>query len=184
MFNVGDKVVYPMHGAGTIEGIERKNVMDEEQDYYIIRMPIDDVRVMVPTDRAQTVGVREIADKDEAEKVYSILEKPMEKLSCDSNWNKRYNSNIEKIKSGSLEEVTEVFKDLSHRHFEKGLSLGEKKMLNTSKNILLSELSLVQDESKEIIDDKIESMVKSSFDRWVEAENLAGTDDDTTITNL
>lgn len=183
MFHIGDKVVYPMHGAGTIEGIEKKDVLGEEQDYYIIRMPIDDVKVMVPTDRAQTVGVREIADKQEAENVYSILEQPMEELSCESNWNKRYNSNVEKIKSGSLKEVTEVFKDLSHRHLEKGLSLGEKKMLNTSKNILLSELSLVQDESREVIDNKIESMVKSSFDKWMESMNMPD-DDSTSFTNL
>ena len=181
MFNIGDKVVYPMHGAGTIEGIEKKEVLGQEQDYYIIKMPIDDVKVMVPTSRAQTVGVREIANKEEADKVYYILEQPMEELTCDSNWNKRYNSNIEKIKSGSLEEVTEVFKDLSHRHFEKGLSLGEKKMLNTSKNILLSELSLVQEESKEIIDERIESMVKTSFDRWAETMNSA---DNEAFTNL
>ena len=181
MFNVGDKVVYPMHGAGTIEGIEKKEVLGEEQDYYIIKMPIDDVKVMVPTSRAENVGVREIAGKDEAEKVFSILEEPMEELSCDSNWNKRYNSNIEKIKSGSLEEVTEVFKDLSHRHMEKGLSLGEKKMLTTSKNILLSELSLVQDESKEVLDDKIESIVKSSFDKWMDMNNRP---DEENVTNV
>ena len=173
MFSIGDKVVYPIHGAGTIEGIEKKEIMGESQDYYIIKMPIDDVKVMVPTNRAQTIGVREIADKDEANKVFSILEQPMEELSCDSNWNKRYNANIEKIKSGSLEEVTEVFKDLSHRHFEKGLSLGEKKMLNTSKNILLSELSLVQEESRDVLDDKIESIVKTSFDKWAETMNSA-----------
>lgn len=169
MFSIGDKVVYPMHGAGTIEAIESKELLGQTEDYYVIKMPVDGVKVMVPTKKAQNIGVREIVARDEAEKVYSLLEKPMEELSCDSNWNKRYSSNIDKIKSGSLKEVTEVFKELSHRHMEKGLSLGEKKMLNTSKNILLSELVLCQEESHDVLDNRIESIVKSSFDKWTES---------------
>jgi len=169
MFNIGDKVVYPMHGAGTIEAIEKKEMLGKAEDYYIIKMPVDDVKVMVPTEKAANIGVRGIANKEEAEKVYSLLEKPMEELSCDSNWNKRYSSNIDKIKSGSLRDVTEVYKELSHRHLEKGLSLGEKKMLTTSKNILLSELVLSEDEDKDFIDNKIETIVKSSFDKWTES---------------
>jgi len=169
MFNIGDKVVYPMHGAGTIEAIEQKDMLGQSENYYIIKMPIDDVKVMVPTNRARNIGVREISNKEEADKVYLILEKPMEELSCDSNWNKRYSSNIDKIKSGSIQEVTEVFKELSHRHMEKGLSLGEKKMLTTSKNILLSELVLSQNECHEVLDNKIEDIVKLSFENWTES---------------
>ena len=167
MFNIGDKVVYPMHGAGTIEAIEEKEIMGETEDYYIIKMPVDGVKVMVPTDKAKNVGVRELSEKQDTDKVFSILEAPMEELTLDSNWNKRYSSNIDKIKSGSIMEVTEVFKDLSHRHFEKGLSLGEKKMLTTSKNILLSELVLTQNDSKEHLEEKIERIVKESFDRFI-----------------
>ncbi|MDD2376378.1 MAG: CarD family transcriptional regulator [Clostridia bacterium] len=169
MFSIGDKVVYPMHGAGTIEAIEEKEMLGQTEDYYIIKMPIDDVKVMVPTNRAKNIGVRQISNKIEADKVYLILEQPMEQLSCDSNWNKRYSSNIDKIKSGSINEVTEVFKELSHRHMEKGLSLGEKKMLTTSKNILLSELVLSQNECHEVLDNKIEGIVKLSFDNWIES---------------
>ena len=169
MFSIGDKVVYPMHGAGTIEAIEEKEMLGQTEDYYIIKMPIDDVKVMVPTNRAKNIGVRQISNKIEADKVYLILEQPMEQLSCDSNWNKRYSSNIDKIKSGSINEVTEVFKELSHRHMEKGLSLGEKKMLATSKNILLSELVLSQNECHEVLDTKIEEIVKLSFDNWTES---------------
>lgn len=166
MFNIGDKVVYPMHGAGTIESIEEKEIMGEAGNYYIIKMPVDGVKVMVPTENAINVGVRQLAEKEETDKVFSLLDSPMEELSLDSNWNKRYSANIDKIKSGSITEVTEVFKDLSHRHFEKGLSLGEKKMLTTSKNILISELVLTQDESKEDLEERIEAMVRGSFDRF------------------
>ena len=169
MFNIGDKVVYPMHGAGTIEAIEEKEILGQTEDYYIIKMPIDGIKVMVPTKKAKNIGVRDIANKEEINNVYLMLEKPMEELSCDSNWNKRYSSNIDKIKSGSLKDITEVFKELSHRHMEKGLSLGEKKMLTTSKNILLSELVLSEEESHEVLDCKIESIVKGSFDKWVES---------------
>jgi len=171
MFNIGDKVVYPMHGAGTIEAIEEKEMLGQTEDYYIIKMPIDDVKVMVPTNRAKNIGVRQISNKLEADEVYLTLQKPMEELSCDSNWNKRYSSNIDKIKSGSIQDVTEVFKELSHRHMEKGLSLGEKKMLTTSKNILLSELVLSQNECHEVLDNKIEDIVKISFENWTE-DNL------------
>lgn len=172
MFNIGDKVVYPMHGAGTIESIEEKEIMGESADYYIIKMPVDGVKVMVPTENAKNVGVRELAEKEETDRVFSILSAPMESLSIDSNWNKRYSANIDKIKSGSITEVTEVFKELSHRHFEKGLSIGEKKMLTASKNILLSELVLTQDESKEDLDERLESMVKKSFDIFSETIDI------------
>ncbi len=167
MFNIGDKVVYPMHGAGTVEGIEEKEIMGDSEEYYIIKMPVDGVKLMVPIEKAKNVGVREITEREEAEKIFSVLESPMETLSCDTNWNKRYNANIDKIKSGSLLEVTEVFKDLSHRHIEKGLSLGEKKMLTTSKNILLSELVLTHDEEKEILEEKLDQMIKCAFDNMV-----------------
>ena len=166
MFNIGDKVVYPMHGAGIVESIEQNEMFGESENYYIIKMPLDGVKVMVPTNKAENLGVREIACKEVSDKVYTILQGPMEELSMDSNWNKRYNANVGKIKSGTIEEVTEVYKELSHRHMVKGLSLGEKKMLTTSKNILLSELVLSQNETHEILDSKIEELVKGSFNTF------------------
>lgn len=168
MFNIGDKVVYPMHGAGIVESIEEKQMYgdNENENYYTIRMPLEGIKVMVPTSKASSLGVREVCTKDVSNNVYCILEQPMEELSLDSNWNKRYNANVEKIKSGSIEEVTEVFKDLSHRHMVRGLSLGEKKMLTTSKNILLSELVLSQEESHETLGNKIEELISKSFNKY------------------
>jgi CarD family transcriptional regulator len=167
MFNIGDKVVYPMHGAGIIESIEEKEMVDTVENYYIIRMPVDGVKAMIPISKAKNVGVREISEKETSFKVYSILEEPLTDLTLDTNWNKRYKANIDKIKSGSLEEVTEVFKDLSHRHLEKGLSLGEKKMLSTTKNILLSELALLEEVEHSVLDERIESLVKTSYDNYL-----------------
>ena len=151
MFNVGDKIVYPMHGAGTIDSIEEKNILGESQSYYIIRMP-GEVKVMVPTSKAEQIGVRNVINKEEAEKVISILGEDETEMS--QNWNKRYRDNMEKMKSGSI-----YVRNLSFKQKEKGLSTGEKKMLSNAKQILVSELVLAehatQDEVEELIDNKI-----------------------------
>ena len=116
MFNVGDKIVYPMHGAGTIDSIEEKNILGENQFYYVIRMP-GEVKVMVPTDRAEQIGVRNVIGKEEAEKVISILGEDETEMS--QNWNKRYRDNMEKMKSGSVYEVADVVRNLSFKQKEK-----------------------------------------------------------------
>lgn len=157
MFSVGDKIVYPMHGAGTIDSIEEKNILGESQSYYIIKMP-GEVKVMVPTSKAEQIGVRNVIGKEEAEKVISILGQDETEMS--QNWNKRYRDNMEKMKSGSVYEVADVVRNLSFKQKEKGLSTGEKKMLSNAKQILVSELVLAehasQDEVEELIDNKIE----------------------------
>ena len=103
MFNIGDKVVYPMHGAGTIESIEEREMLGNSEDYYIIKMPVGGMKLMVPTSKVENVGIREISDKSEADKVYSVLEKPKDPYVHDANWSKRYNLNVEKIKSGDVD---------------------------------------------------------------------------------
>ena len=118
MFNIGDKVVYPMHGAGIIEGIEEKNILGEKQDYYIIKMP-GEVKVMVPTAKAEDVGVRDIIDSNTASKVFKVLETNSTEMSM--NWNKRYRDNMEKMKSGDIYEVADVVRNLSFKQKEKGL---------------------------------------------------------------
>lgn len=167
MFNIGDKVVYPMHGAGTIESIEEKEMMGNTEDYYIIKMPVGGMKLMVPTSKVENIGIREVSQKDEAEKVFSILEKPKDPYVHDANWSKRYNLNVEKIKSGNILEVAEVVRELSHRHMERGLSIGEKKMLSTAKNILLSEMVLSENMSHELLDTKIETAIKESYDAGI-----------------
>ena len=105
MFNIGDKVVYPMHGAGVIEGIEEKNILNEKQSYYIIKMP-GEVKVMIPTAKAEDVGVRDIIDSETAGKVFKVLETDSTEMSM--NWNKRYRDNMDKMKSGDIYEVADV----------------------------------------------------------------------------
>lgn len=163
MFNVGDKIVYPMHGAGVIDSIEEKNILGEKQAYYILKMP-GEVKVMVPTAKAEEIGVRGIIDKSAAEKVFSVLEANETEMSM--NWNKRYRDNMEKMKSGDIYEVADVVRNLSFKQKEKGLSTGEKKMLNNAKQILVSELVLTEHSSQEEIEELVENKISTSFEEY------------------
>ena len=163
MFNVGDKIVYPMHGAGTIDAIEEKDILGEKQNYYIIKMP-GEVKVMVPISKASDIGVRSVIDKAEAGKVLEVLEANETEMS--NNWNKRYKENMEKMKSGSIYEVADVVRNLSYKQKEKGLSTGEKKMLNNAKQILVSELVLAEHASAEEVEQLIDNKINVSFDEY------------------
>ena len=172
MFNVGDKIVYPMHGAGTIDAIEEKNILGENQSYYILKMP-GEVKVMVPTNKAEQVGVRNIINKDEAVKVISILGEDETEMS--QNWNKRYRDNMDKMKSGDIYEVADVVRNLSFKQKEKGLSTGEKKMLSNAKQILVSELVLTEQSTTEEIENVINEKINTSYEEFkpaVDSENI------------
>ena len=160
MYNIGDKVVYPMHGAGIIEGIEEKDILGEKQNYYIIKMP-GEVKVMVPTAKAQDVGVRNIIDENTASQVFKVLETNSTEMS--TSWNKRYRDNMEKMKSGDIYEVADVVRNLSFKQKAKGLSTGEKKMLLNAKQILVSELTLAENANKEEIEEMVNNKIDLSF---------------------
>lgn len=142
MFNVGDKIVYPMHGAGIIESIEEKEILGEKRNYYIMKMPLGEMKVMIPTHSVDEIGIREIISESDADKVLDILSE--ENVNVNTNWNKRYRENMVKIKGGNIFEVAEVVRTLMQREHEKGLSTGERKMLNSARQILISELVLVK----------------------------------------
>ncbi len=154
MFDIGDKVVYPNHGAGTIVDIESREILGEEKKYYIMKLPIGEMKVMIPVDKVDEIGVRDIIDEEEADEIIALLRGDQSKMS--QNWNRRYRANMEKLKTGDIYEVGGVVRDLTIRDEEKGLSTGEKKMLNNARKILISELVLAKDvreeEIKEIID--------------------------------
>ncbi len=176
MYNVGDKVVYPMHGAGEIVGIEEREILNEKQSYYILKMP-GEVKVMVPTSTAEEHGIRNVIDKSEAEKVINVLEQ--DETEMEKNWNKRYRENMDKMKSGNIYEIADVVRNLSFKQKEKGLSTGEKKMLHNAKQILVSELVLAehatQDEVEELVNNKINAsfaMFKTDVDMEVNAESI------------
>ncbi|MCQ4924461.1 CarD family transcriptional regulator [Tissierella carlieri] len=166
MFNVGDKVVYPMHGAGIIEGIEEREILGEKRKYFIMRMPIGDMKVMVPVDNIEEVGVREIIDNADLERVISILKG--NKTAMPQNWNRRYRINMDKIKSGDIFEIAAVVRNLLMMDLEKGLSTGERKMLSSAKQMLLSEIVLVADSDI----DKVEQLVIDAIKCEEETDTL------------
>ena len=169
MFNVGDFIVYPMHGAGRINAIEEKDILGEKQSYYILEMP-GEVKVMVPTEKAEQIGVRNIIDKGSAEKVFSILGEDETEMSM--NWNKRYRDNMDKMKSGDIYEVADVVRNLSFKQKEKGLSTGEKKMLINAKQILVSELVLAEKSSYEEMENIVDNKINQSFKEFRLDEEL------------
>ena len=157
MFQIGDKVVYPMHGAGVIEAIEEKEGLGEIRQYYIMRLPIGDMKVMIPMGNVQEIGLREVIDEAGVEQVLLILKQ--KKSTMSTNWNRRYRANLEKIKSGNIYEVAEVVRNLSLREREKGLSTGERKMLDNARQILISELVLARNAAEE----NVLSMIDGAF---------------------
>ncbi len=169
MYNVGDKVVYPMHGAGIIDSIEEKEVLGEKQSYYILKMP-GEVKVMVPTQTAEQHGIRNIIDKTEAEKVFNILEQ--DETEMEKNWNKRYRENMDKMKSGNIYEIADVVRNLSFKQKEKGLSTGEKKMLHNAKQILVSELVLAEHATQDEVEELVENKINTSFAMFKTETNL------------
>lgn len=138
MYKIGDSVVYPMHGAGVIEDIEKKEILGKMQSYYVMRMPIGDMKVMVPMENAGEVGMRDVIGKDVAQKVLSSFRTV--ETDVIQNWSKRFRENMVKIKSGDVFEVAAVVKSLMLRDRQKGLSTGERKMLSNAKQILISEI--------------------------------------------
>jgi len=143
MFKIGDKVVYPMHGAGVIEAIEEKELLGDKKQFYILKLPIRNMKVMLPIDSAENLGVRRVVDTGGFNAVLDIL--AQEKGTMPDNWNRRYRANLEKVKTGDIFELASVVRNLEILDREKGLSTGERKMLNNSKQILVSELILAKD---------------------------------------
>ena len=148
MFQVGDKIVHPMHGAGIIDSIVQKKVNGVVRDYYILKLPVGGMLVMIPTANSE-----EVVKGDEADRVIAAI--PDIEVDMTPNWNRRYRENMLRLKSGNLLEVARVVKGLMLREEERGLSTGERKMLHSAKQILISEIVLSQDASYEDVEARI-----------------------------
>ena len=153
MFHVGDKIVHPMHGAGVVDSIVTKKVNGVVRDYYIMKLPVGGMLVMIPTEHSEEIGVRAIVDSEQADRVLEAI--PSIQIDYDPNWNRRYRENMARLKSGDLFEVARVIKTLKRRDEEKGLSTGERKMLHSAKQILISEVVLAQSTSYEEVERRI-----------------------------
>lgn len=143
MYSVGDKVVYPHHGAGMIMKIEQKDVLGQQRDYLTIQILHNDMTVMVPVENADRAGLRKVVESDVVDQVLEVLRGDPTKMP--KNWSRRYKHNRDKLKTGDIFEVAEVVRNLAIRHADKGLSTGEKQMFSKAKKILASELMYARD---------------------------------------
>jgi CarD family transcriptional regulator len=141
LFNVGDKVVYPHHGAGVVEKVETRSIEGEKKKYFILSLCGGDLKITVPEESTENVGLRSVITKTQVKSVLEVLCQKQSQMP--SNWNHRYKKNRDKIRSGDVYEVAEIVRNLSIREREKGLSTGEKRMLNQARQILLSEIIYV-----------------------------------------
>jgi len=152
-FDVGDKVVYPHHGAAVIEKREQKEVFGETREYLVLKLAYGDLTLMVPCDNTDEVGLREVINDEEVEEVFAVLRKKEARMP--TNWSRRYKNHVEKLKSGDIYQVAEVVRNLSIRDKDKGLSAGEKRMLTRARQILVSELTFAINVSEEEAEQKL-----------------------------
>ena len=160
MFQVGDKIVHPMHGAGIIDSIVQKKVNGVVRDYYILKLPVGGMLVMIPTANSEEIGVRPVVKGDEADRVIAAI--PDIEVDMTPNWNRRYRENLQRLKSGDLYEVARVIKGLMHRDRRRGLSTGERKMLHAARQILLSELVLSEHEAYDVMETRVDRAMMQS----------------------
>ena len=157
MFKVGEKVVYPHHGAGTVVKKEKREVLGQTREYLVIKILHNDMTVQVPVENADTVGLRTVIDEQMVNKVVKALTGGGTVMP--KNWNRRFKHNREKIKTGDVYELAEVVRNLAIRENEKGLSTGEKQMYTRSKKILASELMYALEMGEDDAEDHLDSII-------------------------
>ncbi len=157
-FQPGDLAVYPAHGVGRIESIESREIGGNEQDFYIMKILENSMVIMIPTKNVLSVGLRNIISKDEVKKIYGVIQSKRNSSIDNQTWNRRYREYMEKIKTGSLFDVGEVFRDLYLLKLTKDLSFGERKLLDTAQGLLLKELCIAKDKDEKSIMSEIESL--------------------------
>jgi len=162
MFQIGDKAVYPGHGVGVIESIETKQISGKELMFYILRITDNGMTIMIPRDNADAVGLRGVIRKLEIPKVLQILKARDVEIDTQT-WNRRYREYMEKINTGSIFEIAEVIRDLHLLKNEKELSFGERKILDTAKNLLIKELAIVRDVKESDIVKEIRTIFGREF---------------------
>jgi len=162
-FHVGDLAVYPAHGVGRIEAIEKRVINGEKHDFYIMKVFDNGMLIMIPTLNVTQVGLRDVIDKKEIPKVYEVMKTKNETSNEVQTWNRRYREYMEKIKTGSLYDVAEVFRDLSILKYTKDLSFGERKLYDTAQVLLVKELSTAKNTDEDTIISEIEAIFISEI---------------------
>lgn len=160
-FKVGDRAVYPAQGVTEVLGIETKEIMGTRQDFYVLRVLDSDKKIMIPVEKVTSVGLREVMGNGDVEQVYTIL-KSRGSRGGHGNWNRRYRAYVDKIKTGCATEIAEVLRDLNRLKFDKNLSFGERKMLDTARRLLVQELSVAQKLPEPDVETRIDSCFASA----------------------
>ena len=158
-YQIGDKAVYPGHGVGEIEAIEKKEINGETLSFYIMRIIDSGLKIMVPTSNLKITGMRDLITENEIKKVFSILKEQDIKIE-NITWNKRFKDYNERLKSGSIYEVASVLRDLVVLSKTKELSFGEKRMFEMAINLISQEISFVTDSNQEDIVEQIKKILK------------------------
>ena len=157
-FQVGDLAVYPAHGVGEIIAIESRVVNGEKHDFYIMKVVENGMTIMIPTNNVESVGLRDVIPKKDIPKVYAVMKSKKEANTDNQTWNRRYREYMDKIKTGSLYDVAEVFRDLFLLKLTKDLSFGERKLYDTAQILLVKELSTAKKADEEAVLTEIESL--------------------------
>lgn len=154
---VGDKAVYPAQGVAEVVGIDTKKIMNTTHTLYVLRVLDSDKKIMIPVDKIENVGLRQIMNESQIDEVYDILRERNVDLNTQT-WNRRYRAYMEKIQTGSPFEIAEVFRDLNLLKFQKQLSFGEKKMLDKAKRLLVQELAIARDAKEDLVADELDHL--------------------------
>jgi CarD family transcriptional regulator len=170
-FAVGDKVVYPHHGAAIIEGKEKRVFDGHKTDYFVLRITYGDLKVSIPVDKADEIGLREVINDEEVEEVFAVLRKKEARMP--TNWSRRFKNHVEKLKSGDIYQVAEVVRNLSLREADKGLSAGEKRMLARARQILVSELTFALNVDEEAAESRLDDVLNGTDVPVVKAKKPA-----------
>jgi CarD family transcriptional regulator len=157
-FQVGDLAVYPAHGVGEIQAIESRVVNGEKHDFYIMKVLENGMVIMIPISNVESVGLRDIISKKDVPRVYDVMKSRKDGLPDNQTWNRRYREYMDKIKTGSLYDVAEVFRDLFLLKLTKDLSFGERKLYDTAQVLLVRELSTAKNTDEDTILSEIESL--------------------------
>ena len=157
-FKVGDIAVYPAHGVGQVMSIENREIAGAKAKFYILKIMDSGMTIMVPTTNVRNVGLREVIGTNEVEAVYAILQERGEYTITEQTWNRRYREYMDKIKTGSIYEIAEVLRDLSMLRYEKELSFGERKMLDTARTLIIKELAIAQDKDEKTVTQEIDAI--------------------------
>lgn len=160
-FSVGDLAVYPAHGVGRIESIESKEIGGTKQDFYILKILENGMVIMIPTANVKSVGLREVIAEDDIPKIYEVMQNTDSMQGDSQTWNRRYREYMDKLKTGSIYDVAEVFRDLFLLRITKDLSFGERKLLDTAQSLLLKELCLARNADEKTMMSEIEKLFSS-----------------------